>query len=442
MWNVFGLALGLLLVSSSALAGQLTAGDVDDHLNFDDYLDFIDAAGLPLLDLSDRITIRISDSSGRPFSHAKVSITASGRRDAASLVAGADGVLRLFPALDGFQGNAILTLKVQAPDGSMTTISELDTGALGPEREYAVVLPGQAHAPQALDLMVVLDTTGSMGDEIGYLKEEFQAIAARILDESPGVEIRFGLTAYRDRSGPEFITRPYGFTSSLDTMQEWLGEMASQGNHDWPEAVEDGLRDALSADWRGYDASQVLLLVGDAPPYPERMAAALDLVHQGRNAGIRIYPLGASDIATDPMGEQFFRAAAVLTQGRYLFLTDDSGLGNPHGEPSIRCYVVTDLDNLLRRVVQSELTGLRVEPAPEEVLRTVGGYRAGMCDAPAPSSGVAPSASLAQGMVVADEAPTLFLLIVGIVIVVTGIASAVYVGQRRQRAGPKRRDAR
>jgi hypothetical protein len=73
------------------------------------------------------------------------------------------------------------------------------------------------------------------------------------------------------------------------------------------------------------------------------------------------------------------RASAQITGGRYLFLTDDSGIGNPHAEPTVDCYVVTRLDSLVTRVLTSLVRGERVEPEGAEVLRTVGNYRSGVC---------------------------------------------------------------
>ena len=43
------------------------------------------------------------------------------------------------------------------------------------------------------------------------------------------------------------------------------------------------------------------------------------------------------------------RAMAAATQSRYLFLTDDSGIGNPHAPPAIDCYRVTKLADADRR---------------------------------------------------------------------------------------------
>ena len=76
------------------------------------------------------------------------------------------------------------------------------------------------------------------------------------------------------------------------------------------------------------------------------------------------------------------RAAAAATQSRYLFLTDDSGVGNPHAPPEVDCYLVTRLDQAVRRVLDSQISGHRVEPSDGEVIRTVGLYDHGRCTVP------------------------------------------------------------
>ena len=77
------------------------------------------------------------------------------------------------------------------------------------------------------------------------------------------------------------------------------------------------------------------------------------------------------------------RAMAAATQSRYLFLTDDSGVGNAHAAPAIDCYLVTRLDALVRRVIDSQISGRRIEPEDSEVIRSVGNYDAGKCILPA-----------------------------------------------------------
>jgi hypothetical protein len=72
---------------------------------------------------------------------------------------------------------------------------------------------------------------------------------------------------------------------------------------------------------------------------------------------------------------------SAVTLGRYVFLTDDSGIGNPHEPPHIPCYQVQHLNKLLVRVIASELSGAYVAADPADVLRTVGSYDLGVCGA-------------------------------------------------------------
>ena len=52
--------------------------------------------------------------------------------------------------------------------------------------------------------------------------------------------------------------------------------------------------------------------------------------------------------------------------GQYLFLTDHSGVGNPHAEPHVPDYQVERLDRLMIRMIASELSGKRF--AADEVI--------------------------------------------------------------------------
>lgn len=73
------------------------------------------------------------------------------------------------------------------------------------------------------------------------------------------------------------------------------------------------------------------------------------------------------------------RFSALITHGRHLFLTDDSGVGNSHQEPKIACYLVTRLDQLIIRTVSSEITGKRIDANKDQIIRMVGVYENGMC---------------------------------------------------------------
>ena len=63
---------------------------------------------------------------------------------------------------------------------------------------------------------------------------------------------------------------------------------------------------------------------------------------------------------------------ALFTGSQFIFLTDDSGVGNAHGEPHIPFYHVQKLDKMMTRMIAAELSGKRIEPEKGEIIRTVG----------------------------------------------------------------------
>jgi hypothetical protein len=93
--------------------------------------------------------------------------------------------------------------------------------------------------------------------------------------------------------------------------------------------------------------------------------------------GIHLYPIAAS--GADDLVEYTMRTAAEVTGGRYLFLTDDSGIGGSHDEPTIPCYFVTSLSHAMIRMAAMELTGTNIDVAPADVIRTSGDPIAGKC---------------------------------------------------------------
>ena len=215
-----------------------------------------------------------------------------------------------------------------------------------------------------------------MGDEMRYLQSELQAILNRFRDNNPGVDIRTGLVVYRDK-GDAYVVRDVPFTDDIEAFKKILGEQRADGGGDAPEAMHLGMRRGLAMEWRK-DALKVNLLVADAPPHDQDISNTWNAGLISRTEGIHIVPIAASGV--DKTAEFLMRGMAQITGGRFLFLTDDSGIGNPHAEPSVDCYVVTRLDNMVVRVLNSLMSGERDEPEADDVIRMVGKYRTGVCD--------------------------------------------------------------
>ena len=126
---------------------------------------------------------------------------------------------------------------------------------------------GSAGKPK-VEVVFVLDTTGSMGGLIDAAKEKIWAIAATMSQATPAPEISMGLVAYRDR-GDAYVTRVVDLSDDLDSVYATLMGFAADGGGDGPESVNQALHDAVHGiSWsQDTESYRVVFLVGDAPPH-------------------------------------------------------------------------------------------------------------------------------------------------------------------------------
>ncbi len=150
-----------------------------------------------------------------------------------------------------------------------------------------------------VEIVFVLDTTGSMGGLIAAAKEKIWSIATTLASSDPAPEIRMGLVAYRDR-GDTYVTKVIPLSNDLDSIYAALMDFQAHGGGDGPESVNQALYDAVHGITWSQDpnAYKVVFLIGDAPPhmdyqndvkYPATIAAAsakgivINVVQAGQN---------------------------------------------------------------------------------------------------------------------------------------------------------------
>jgi Mg-chelatase subunit ChlD len=180
-----------------------------------------------------------------------------------------------------------------------------------------------AQAPR-VEVVFVLDTTGSMGGLIDTAKEKIWSIATTMAQADPAPAISMGLVAYRDR-GDAYVTRVVDLTRDLDAMYMALTQFTADGGGDGPESVNRALHDAIyDVSWSDDPQSyKVVFLVGDAPPhmdyhearYPEIAAAAAD-----RGIVINTIQCGGAAETIAP-----WRDIARLAGGRYMNVAQAGG---------------------------------------------------------------------------------------------------------------------
>ncbi len=211
-----------------------------------------------------------------------------------------------------------------------TTWTELGSVSLG-KNTFRLSQTAPQHWP--LDIAFIVDATGSMGDEINYLKAELADIIQQSKTLAPCSQVRIGQVFYKDR-GDEYITQIQPFTDRIDDAVRFTLEQGAGGGGDFPEAVADALEVAIGElEWSPNALARLAFLVLDAPAHDgedaERVRKATALAAK---KGIRLIPVVASGI--DQSTEFLMKYIAAMTAGEYVYITDDSGVGNGHLKPT------------------------------------------------------------------------------------------------------------
>jgi len=151
-----------------------------------------------------------------------------------------------------------------------------------------------------IDVVFVLDTTGSMSGLIQTAKEKIWSIATTMASAQPTPEIRIGLVAYRDR-GDQYVTKVVDLSDDLDSVYATLMDFEAGGGGDTPESVNQALHDAVhKMSWsEGEQAYQVVFLVGDAPPHMDYNEVRYPaIVASATEKGIVINTIQCGDMST------------------------------------------------------------------------------------------------------------------------------------------------
>ncbi len=178
----------------------------------------------------------------------------------------------------------------------------------------------------SVDVVFVLDTTGSMTGMIEGAKQRIWGIANEIAKGRPAPRVRMGLVAYRDK-GDEYVTKVVDLSENLDKVYAQLMSFRADGGGDTPEHVIAGLDDAVekiswSADPKTF---KVVYLVGDAPPhedYPDAPTLA-SVMQKAVRKGLVVntVPCGG-----DPQMMAAFERIARSGEGKVLPVPQDGGM--------------------------------------------------------------------------------------------------------------------
>ena len=214
-----------------------------------------------------------------------------------------------------------------------------------------VTLTEQPLVSSSADVAFIVDATGSMMDEIAFLRDDFLDILGKVKNAQSSINVRTAALFYRDE-GDEYVTRFSNFSDTPQKTIDFIKNQEADGGGDYPEAVHTALSAALqSLSWNANARNRIAFLVLDAPAHHEN--DVIQSLHTSITAfaknGIRLIPVTAS--GTDKNTEFMCRFFSIVTGGTYVFITNDSGVGGDHIEASVGKYEVELLNALMVRLI-------------------------------------------------------------------------------------------
>ena len=347
-------------------APPLRAGSTDDNAAFDDFLRFVaerTASAVPTgamkIEVSGRRFVRVVDRDGRPFPGLEIVVRDwRTERVVATAMTYGDGSAPFYAGAEADEAQSGHSWLVEASDGvrAVTAIWHGASRAI----TLRMPVPAPSHEAVPLDVLFLVDTTGSMGDEIDRIKQTLLSMTAKVRQAGGrAVDLRYGAVLYRDL-GDAYVTATRDFTGDIDAFDASLRDVQADGGGDTPESLNQGLAEAMvGVQWRPR-AAKVAFLVADAVPhmdyqddipYGESLKDAVTL-------GVRIHAVAASGLADDEAGSLVFRQIAQYARGHFIFIeygSDVAASAAAHGVTGP--VAANNLDEILLREIRSEIDG-------------------------------------------------------------------------------------
>ena len=162
-----------------------------------------------------------------------------------------------------------------------------------------------------LELVIVLDHTGSMAGVIGAAKAQARRLVERLRGYVPG--FRAGLVTYDDAP---WLRLP--LTTDPVAVEKAFRRVGAGGGADYMEGVDKGLFLALRQDQLGWSrrAQRVCVVLGDAPPHDEDVVRLLRKLHEARMDPMFDHPLIVHTVSTADAPVPYFDQIARAGGGR------------------------------------------------------------------------------------------------------------------------------
>ncbi len=331
-------------------AGVLTATEINDFAKWDLWNDITESTlGMYSSNWTmlprERFTVVVSNNN-RPVHNAHVRLYNASNEEIWSAMSDNTGRAELW--LNLFMGEDSAAYVVVEKQGQQIRIDEptsFDTGINHCE------LPVECSVANQVDLLLVVDATASMNDEINHLKSELTDIVQQVVTKNPKLEVNLGSMFYKCK-GNTYTTLRSDFTTAIDSTVNFIRQQSASEGGD--EAVEVALDEAINLyKWNEQANARILLLVLDEAPNDTTDQLLRQNIVDAAAKGIKIIPVVASGVngEKDKSLEYLMRCMALATGGTNAFLTDDSGIGNSHTAPTADKMDIELFNALLIRVI-------------------------------------------------------------------------------------------
>jgi hypothetical protein len=342
------------------------AGEWDDNANYREFMRWLSTGPAPTahrIDIRDRRFLVVRDAAGLGVPSCRVSVTDENDRET-ELVTAATGRAILFPRAEGLAGRTF-TATTECAGGASNRFSlSGPDGIVDLHTSRRRILP----AEQVIDVAFILDSTGSMSEEIAAVKSTIQKVASGLRNSN--VRIRIGLVEFKDRDEP-FVTRVFPMSTDLQRFSRQVADVQASGGGDTPESGNEALHVGINQlAWSDGSLARLAFLVGDAPPHLD-YSQDFDYVLEARTAahrGIQIYTIAASGM--DTLGQVVWRQVAQYTGATNLFVL--RGGAGPQsvgaGDPKSSCggtqtaYTSGNLDALVLSKIKGTIRALERDP--------------------------------------------------------------------------------
>ena len=297
--------------------GLLTAGEVNDFAKWKLWQDITNNELKQYVSIwqiypHQRYTVQVSDTNNLPIVNATVNLYDKNNNLIWSARTDNTGRAELW-------ANNFDTTKTQPHNNlKISVIYNNEVYNLKKVKEFhkginRLVINTSTKYPDVVDIAFVIDITGSMSDELEYLKAEISDIISKVKVRYRNLNYKVAIVVYKD-STDEFVHQEKDFTTSINESISFLNKYFASGGGDYPEAVDAALDVAINKlSWDDNARTRLMFLVLDAPPHDKETVKyrIKKAVYNASQKGIKIIPLSASGI--NKSTEYLLRSLALST---------------------------------------------------------------------------------------------------------------------------------